>query len=68
MPRGDEGDNVSRNALSAHGARDLPDVLHFAFPLAEHDEVNWGVRLHLPLQLFSGVVRNASAAIHAEGG
>ncbi len=44
------------------------DVLHFAFPLAEHDEMNWGVRLHLPLQFMSGTVRNASAAIHADPG
>jgi hypothetical protein len=36
------------------------DFLHFAFPLAEHDERAWGLRLHLPLQLFQGAVRNVS--------
>ena len=25
--------------------------------LAEHDERSWGMRLHLPLQLFEGSVR-----------
>lgn len=42
------------------------DFLHFAFPLAEHDERSWGLRLHLPLQLFEGSVRNASAGLHSE--
>ena len=41
------------------------DLLHFAFPLAEHDEKAWGVRLHLPLQLFSGIVRQASRAMES---
>jgi predicted alpha/beta superfamily hydrolase len=36
------------------------DLLHVAFPLAEHDERAWGVRFHLPLQLFQGAVRNVS--------
>ncbi len=36
------------------------DLMHFAFPLAEHDEKAWGLRLHLPLQLFNGIVRYAS--------
>ena len=43
------------------------DLLQFAFPLAEHDEKAWGLRLHLPLQLFSGVVRRASHAIQGNG-
>jgi predicted alpha/beta superfamily hydrolase len=51
---------VSRGWVYGH------DLLHFAFPLAEHDEKAWGLRLHLPLQLFSGVVRRASRAVHAE--
>jgi predicted alpha/beta superfamily hydrolase len=42
------------------------DLLHFAFPLAEHDEKAWGLRLHLPLQLFSGVVRRASHAVQED--
>lgn len=42
------------------------DLIHFAFPLAEHDEKAWGLRLHLPLQLFSGVVRHASQLLHHE--
>jgi predicted alpha/beta superfamily hydrolase len=42
------------------------DLLHFAFPLAEHDEKAWGLRLHLPLQLFGGVVRGASHAVQED--
>jgi predicted alpha/beta superfamily hydrolase len=41
------------------------DLLHFAFPLAEHDERSWGLRLHLPLQLFQGAVRNVSHRVQA---
>ena len=41
------------------------DLMHFAFPLAEHDERAWGLRLHLPLQLFQGSVRNASDGMQA---
>jgi predicted alpha/beta superfamily hydrolase len=41
------------------------DLLHFAFPLAEHDERSWGLRLHLPLQLFQGSVRNVSNRVQA---
>ncbi len=44
------------------------DVIHFAFPLAGHDEHNWGLRLHLPLQLFNGIVRRASLALHEGAG
>lgn len=44
------------------------DLVHFAFPLAEHDEKAWGLRLHLPLQLFSGIVRKASAIQTHEAG
>jgi pimeloyl-ACP methyl ester carboxylesterase len=40
------------------------DLIHFAFPLAEHDEKAWGLRLHLPLQLFRGIVRQASQSLH----
>ena len=36
------------------------DVVHFAFPLAEHDERAWATRLHLPLQLFSGKIATAA--------
>jgi predicted alpha/beta superfamily hydrolase len=36
------------------------DVVHAAFPLAEHDERSWSTRLHLPLQLFSGQIATAA--------
>ena len=51
-------------ALVSRGFRYGLDLVHFAFPLAVHDEKAWGLRLHLPLQLFSGIVRRASSAIH----
>lgn len=50
-------------ALASRGWVYGRDFLHFAFPLAEHDERSWGLRLHLPLQLFEGSVRNASAEL-----
>jgi predicted alpha/beta superfamily hydrolase len=50
---------VSRGWIYGH------DLVHFAFPLAEHDETAWGLRLHLPLQLFSGIVRHASRTLRA---
>jgi predicted alpha/beta superfamily hydrolase len=34
--------------------------VHFAFPLAEHDEKAWGERLHLPIQMFSGKISTAA--------
>jgi len=51
-------------ALVSRGFRYGLDVVHFAFPLAVHDEKSWGMRLHLPLQLFSGIVRRASSAVN----
>lgn len=33
------------------------ELVHFAFPLARHDERSWSARLHLPLQIFSGKLR-----------
>ena len=44
------------------------DLIHFAFPLAGHDENAWGLRLHLPVQIFSGIVRHASQVLHPEPG
>lgn len=46
-------------ALSQRGYRDGQDLLHLAFPLAEHDEAAWSERLHLPLQLFWGKASTA---------
>ena len=46
-------------ALSQRGYRYGRDLLHVAFPLAEHDEAAWSERLHLPLQLFWGKVSTA---------
>ena len=51
-------------ALVSRGWEFGRDLTHFAFPLAEHDEKAWGLRLHLPLQLFSGIVREASQVLH----
>lgn len=35
------------------------DLVHLCFPQAAHDEKVWAVRLHLPLQLFAGIVGGA---------
>ena len=49
-------------ALVSRGWRYGLDLLHLCFPLAEHDEAAWGMRLHLPMQLLNGVVARASRA------
>ena len=49
-------------ALVSRGWRYGVNLLHFSFPLAEHDEAAWGMRLHLPMQLLNGAVARASRA------
>ena len=36
------------------------DLIHLCFPHAAHDEKAWGMRLHLPMQFFTGAVARAS--------
>jgi len=50
-------------ALVSRGWRYGHNLFHLAFPLAEHNEASWGMRLHLPLQLLNGAVANASRAL-----
>ena len=47
-------------ALISRGWRYGHDLLYLCFPNAAHDEKAWGVRLHLPMQLFAGIVARAS--------
>ena len=47
-------------ALISRGWRYGRDLIHLSFPHAAHDERAWGMRLHLPMQLFTGVVARAS--------
>lgn len=47
-------------ALISRGWRYGHNLLHLAFPRAEHDEKAWGMRLHLPLQFLNGAVARAS--------
>jgi predicted alpha/beta superfamily hydrolase len=47
-------------ALVSRGWRYGRDLLYLCFPHAAHDEKAWGMRLHLPMQLFTGVVARAS--------
>jgi len=35
------------------------NLLHLCFPMAEHSEGAWGMRLHLPLQFLNGAVARA---------
>jgi hypothetical protein len=37
-------------ALVSRGWRYGHNLFHLAFPMAEHNEAAWGMRLHLPLQ------------------
>ena len=50
-------------ALVSRGWQYGRDLIHLCFPQAAHDEKAWGVRLHLPVQLFNGVVARASRAL-----
>jgi hypothetical protein len=47
-------------ALVSRGWRYGRDLLYLCFPHAAHDENAWGMRLHLPMQLFTGTVPRAS--------
>ena len=47
-------------AMVSRGWRYGRDLLYLCFPHAAHDEKAWGMRLHLPMQLFTGVVARAS--------
>jgi predicted alpha/beta superfamily hydrolase len=51
-------------ALIARGWRYGHNLLHLCFPNAVHNESAWGIRLHIPLQLFNGAVARASRAFH----
>jgi len=53
------------NALIERGCVLGRDVMHLAFPLDGHNERAWASRVHVPLQLFSGKMRQA-AARHAQ--
>jgi predicted alpha/beta superfamily hydrolase len=47
-------------ALVSRGWRFGRDLVYLCFPHAGHDEKAWGVRLHLPMQFFTGAVARAS--------
>ena len=47
-------------ALVSSGWRYGRDLLYLCFPHAAHDEKAWSMRLHLPMQLFAGIVPRAS--------
>jgi predicted alpha/beta superfamily hydrolase len=49
-------------ALVSRGWRYGHNLLHLAFPLAEHSEAAWGMRFHLPLQFINGAVARAARA------
>jgi len=42
-------------ALIERGYEYGRDLMHYAFPLAEHSEPAWRERIHLPLQFFAGL-------------
>ena len=53
-------------ALVSRGWRYGRDLLYLCFPHAAHDEKAWGMRLHLPMQLFTGIVARASRSSDRE--
>ena len=50
-------------ALVSRGWRYGCDFINLVFPHAAHDEKAWGMRLHLPMQFFTGTVARASRAM-----
>jgi predicted alpha/beta superfamily hydrolase len=46
--------------LVSRGWRYGHNLFHLAFPMAEHNEKAWGMRLYLPLQFLNGAVARAS--------
>lgn len=44
------------NLLRERGMTMGKDLLYFAFPLAQHSELHWAARLHLPFQFLFGKV------------
>lgn len=55
-------------ALIARGWRYGHKLMHLCFPQASHNESAWGIRLHLPMQFFNGVIARASRVLHSELG
>jgi len=43
-------------ALISRGWEYGRNLLHLSFPMAEHSEMSWGTRLHLPMQFLYGAV------------
>ena len=43
-------------ALLSRGWRWGHNLLHLAYPLAKHGEPDWGLRLHVPLQMIAGSI------------
>jgi predicted alpha/beta superfamily hydrolase len=50
-------------ALVTRGWQYGRNLVHLCFPLAEHDETAWGMRLHLPMQFLAGAVARASRIV-----
>ena len=46
-------------ALISRGWEYGRNLLHICFPLAEHTESSWGMRLHIPMQFLNGAVSRA---------
>jgi predicted alpha/beta superfamily hydrolase len=51
-------------ALVSRGWRYGVNLFHLCFPNAAHNENAWGIRLHIPMQVFNGAVARASRAIN----
>lgn len=52
-------------ALVSRGWTYGRNLVHLSFPMATHDEISWGMRLHLPMQFLTGAVAKASREGHA---
>ena len=50
-------------ALVSRGWRWGHDLVHLAYPNAGHNEHDWGLRLHIPLQMLVGFVPRYSRSM-----
>jgi len=50
-------------ALISRGWRFGHNLFHLAYPEAKHSESDWGVRLHIPMQMIAGSVANYSRMV-----
>jgi hypothetical protein len=57
---GKKNNRGNRSKFEGAVSKAARNLLYLCFPHSAHDEKAWGMRLHLPMQLFTGMVARAS--------